>query len=184
MDPDMVRQQAEAEREALALLRKKPAGPAPASAAAIPRAVLTAAVQDAAPALRDAAASQTSQAGLAAGSVLQAPAPRDAAASQTPEAGLAGGAVLQAPPLPEVQPHEPQPAVPAPRRQGASIAEQAGRFISFGVAGAMLGGGLGIVAADYMQLPANLAKLAIFGPAAFLAGVCAVASFYTKAFHE
>jgi hypothetical protein len=160
MDPDMVRQQAEAEREALALLRKKPAGPAPASAAAIPPAVLTAAVQGTAPALHDAAAPQAS------------------------EAGLTSGAVRRAPPLPEVQPHEPQPAVPAPRRQGASIAEQAGRFISFGVAGAMLGGGLGIVAADYMQLPANLAKLAIFGPAAFLAGVCAVASFYTKAFHE
>ena len=160
MDPDMVRQQAEAEREALALLRKKPAGPAPASAAAIPHAVLTAAVQDAAPALRDAAASQTS------------------------EAGLTAGAVLQAPSLPEVLPPEPQPAVQAPRRQGSSMAEQAGRFISFGVAGAMLGGGLGIAAADYMELPANLAKLAIFGPAAFFAGVCAVASFYTKAFHE
>ena len=71
MDPDMVRQQAEAEREALALLRKKPAAPAPA-ARAIPHAVLTAAVQDAAPALRDAAASQTSEAGLTAGAALQA----------------------------------------------------------------------------------------------------------------
>jgi hypothetical protein len=160
MDPDMVRQQAEAEREALALLRKKPAAPTPASAAAVPPAVLTAAVQEAPPALRDAAASQTS------------------------EAGLTAGAVLQAPSLPEVQPPEQQATAPVSPRQGSSIAEQAGRFISFGVAGAMLGGGLGIVAADYMELPANLAKLAIFGPAAFFAGVCAVASFYTKASHE
>jgi hypothetical protein len=35
MDPDMVRQQAEAEREAMARLAVKPAGPAPASSPAI-----------------------------------------------------------------------------------------------------------------------------------------------------
>ena len=162
MDPDMVRQQAEAEREALALLRKKPAGPAPASAAAIPHAILTAAVQGATPALHEVTAPQTFEAGLTAGTVLQA---RAAA-------------------LPEVQPPEPQAAVPTPPRKGASMAAQFARFISFGLAGAMLGGGLGIVAADYMQLPANLAKLAIFGPAVFFAGACAVASFYTKASHE
>ncbi len=162
MDPDMVRQQAEAEREALALLRKKPAGPAHASAAAIPRAILTAAAQDAAPALHEVTASQTSKAGLTAGAVLQAPAAA----------------------WPEVQPVEPQATVPAPPRKWASMAAQFGRFVSFGLAGAMLGGGFGILAADYMQLPANLAKLAIFGPAAFFAGACAIASFHTKASHE
>ena len=162
MDPDMVRQQAEAEREALALLRKKPAAPAPASAAAIPHAVLSAAVQEAAPALHEVAAPQTFEAGLTAGAVLQAPAAA----------------------LPEVQPPEPQAAVPAPRRKGASMAAQFGRFVSFALAGAMLGGGLGILAAEYMQLPAALAKLAIFGPAAFFAGACAIASLYTKPSHE
>ena len=162
MDPDMVRQQAEAEREALALLRKKPAAPAHASAAAIPHAILTAAVQDAAPALHEVAAQQTFEAGLTAGAVLQAPAAA----------------------FPEVRPPEPQAPVPAPPRKWASMVAQSGRFVSFGLAGAMLGGGLGIVAADYMQLPANLAKLAIFGPAVFFAGACALASFYTKTSHE
>ena len=160
MDPDMVRQQAEAEREALALLRKKPAAPAPASAAAIP--LLTAAAQDAAPAPHEIAAPRTFEAGLTAGAVLQAPAAA----------------------LPEVLPPEPQAAVPAPQRGGASMAAQFGRFISFGLAGAMLGGGLGILAAEYMQLPADLAKLAIFGLAAFFAGACALASLYTKTSHE
>ena len=162
MDPDMVRQQAEAEREALALLRKKPAAPAPASAAAIPHAILTAAAQDAAPAPHEIAAPRTFEAGLTAGAVLQAPAAA----------------------LPEVLPPEPQAAVPAPQRGGASMAAQFGRFISFGLAGAMLGGGLGILAAEYMQLPADLAKLAIFGLAAFFAGACALASLYTKTSHE
>ena len=162
MDPDMVRQQAEAEREALALLRKKLATPAPASAAAIPHAILTAAAQDAAPAPHEIAAPRAFEAGLTAGAV-----PQPAAAA-----------------LPEVLPPEPQAAVPAPQRVGASMAAQFGRFISFGLAGAMLGGGLGILAAEYMQLPAPLAKLAIFGPAAFFAGACALASIYTKPSHE
>ena len=64
------------------------------------------------------------------------------------------------------------------------MAARLGRFISFGLAGAMLGGGLGIVAANYMQLPADLAKLAIFGPAAVLAGACAIASLYAEASYE
>jgi hypothetical protein len=162
MDPDMVRQQAEAEREALALLRKKPAAPAPASAAAFPHAVVTTAVQDVATALHQVTAPQTFDAALTAGAVLQEPAAA----------------------LPEVPPPEPQAGVPAPRRRGASMAAQFGRFISFGLAGAMLGGGLGILIAEYMQLPAALAKLAIFGPAAFFAGACAIASVYTKPSHE
>ena len=42
----------------------------------------------------------------------------------------------------------------------------------------MLGGGLGIAAANYMQLSAEAAKLAIFGPAGFFALACAFASFF------
>ncbi len=136
MDPDMVRQQAEAEREALALLRKKPAD------ASIPQAIPAEAAQDAGPvALEEAAA-------------LKPP------AAVMPQAG------------------------PAPRRKSASAAVQFGRFVSSGLAGAMLGGGLGMLAASYMQLPVDLAKLAIFGPAAVFAGVCAIASFFAKASHE
>jgi hypothetical protein len=126
MDPDMVRQQAEAEREALALLQKKPA----------PAAILRATSPEAAPA-----------------------------------------AVLEAEPsalrLEQVS-----------QRTGYRTAVQIGRAIAFGLAGAMLGGGLGILAANYMQLPAGLAKLAIYGPAALLASVCAIASVYTKTSHE
>jgi hypothetical protein len=160
MDPDMVRQQAEAEREALALLRKQPAAPAP--AAAILHAIPTVAAQDAAPAPHEIAAPRIFEVGVAAGAMLQPPAAA----------------------LPEVLPPEPQAAVPAPQRLGASMAAQFGRFISFGLAGAILGGGLGILAAEYMQLPAALAKLAIFGPAAFFAGACALASIYTKPSRE
>ncbi len=140
MDPDMVRQQAEAEREALALLRKKPA------AAFIPHAIPPDTAQDLA-ALNAAAALKVQAA------------------------------------LPQEEPPAPQ-AAPVPRREGSSVAAQFGRFLSFGLAGAMLGGGLGIFAANYMHLPADLAKLAIFGPAAFFAGVCAVASFFTKPFQR
>jgi hypothetical protein len=53
-----------------------------------------------------------------------------------------------------------------------------GQFVSFGLAGAILGGGLGIAAANYLQLPAEQARLAIFGPAGFLAMLCAFASFF------
>ncbi len=155
MDPDLVREQAEAEREALALLRKKPAGPAPANAASIPYAILADAVQDAAPPPHE------EPAAIPAMTALQAPAAA----------------------LPDAQPPEPQ-AAPAPRRGGLSVAARLGRFISFGLAGAMLGGGLGIVAVNYMQLPADLAKLAIFGPAAVLAGACAIASLYAEASYE
>ncbi len=150
----MVRQQAEAEREALELLRRKPAGPAPGNAASRAHAILANAVQDTVPPPHEEAVA------LSAMAALQAPA-------TVP---------------PDAQPPGPQTA-PAPRRDGLSAAAQFGRFISFGLAGAMLGGGLGIVAANYMQLPADLAKLAIFGPAAVLAGTCAIASFFAKASH-
>ena len=55
-----------------------------------------------------------------------------------------------------------------------------GQFLSFGLAGAMLGGGLGIAAANYMQMPVEAAKLVIFGPAGFFAIACAFAPFFTR----
>ncbi len=126
MDPDLVRQQAEAEREALALLRKKPA----------PTPVSRAAVSEAAPAV-----------------------------------------------LPEADPRAAQ-LEQAAQRTGYNTAVQIGRALLYGVAGAMLGGGFGILATNYMQLPAGLAKLAVYGPAALLAVACAIAAFSTKARHE
>lgn len=149
MDPDMVRQQAEAEREALAALAKKPAGPASASAASIPRVSLA----------------DASHGG--------ASAPYKEIAGTAPQAP---GAVL-------VEPLYMQ-AEPVHRRGGASVAARIGRFVSFGVAGAMLGGGLGIFAVNYLGLARDWTKLAVYGPAALLAVVCAFASFYTKPSHQ
>jgi len=54
-----------------------------------------------------------------------------------------------------------------------------GRFISYGVAGAMLGGGLGIAAMNYFHLPMQHAQIALFGPAGLLAAICAIASLFT-----
>lgn len=140
----MVRQQAEAEREALALSQMKPVSPA----------ISHATPPDAAPALPG------KEAAFAATMPIQEP----AALRET-----------EPPALLDEQ---------APRRSGFHTAAQIGRSISFGLAGAMLGGGLGILAANYMQLPVGLAKVAIYGPAALLAGACAIASFYTKTAHE
>jgi hypothetical protein len=173
MDPDMVRQQAEAEREALALPRKKPAAPAPASAAAIPHAMPAAAVQDATAAAHEDAALPVYAADILIGTASRAEARLPAEAAPEEPAALS----------PELQALEP-PAEAGPRRKVASMAAQFGRFLSFGLAGAMLGGGLGILAANYMQLPPDLAKLVIFGPAAFFAGACAIASLFTRTSHE
>lgn len=146
MDPDMVRQQAEAEREALELLRKRPA---PAS---IPHAVPAGASGEAAPVVIDEAP--------ALASIAQATAA-----------------------APEAEPHAPR-LEQGRRRSGLDAAAQLGRAFSFGLAGAMLGGGLGILAANYMQLSTPWTNLAIYGPAAIFAGACAAASFYAKTFHE
>ncbi len=158
MDPDMVRQQAEAEREALALLQAKPAGPAPPKAEPVLRAVE---IQDTVRVPRDA----TGQMGAGLETSPYSRAPRmEAAAGPVAMDGHA-----------HALPAQPQPAL------RHSVAGQFGRFISFGLAGAMLGGGLGIAGANYFELPAELAKLAIFGPAGFFAAVCAIASFFAKA---
>ncbi len=156
MDPDMVRQQAEAEREALALLHAKPARPAPPKAEPVLRAIEA---QDAVRNPREA----TGQTGAGLEVSPYSRAPRMEAA--------AGPVAIDAHALPA----QPQPA---PRH---SVAGKIGRSISFGLAGAMLGGGLGIAGANYFELPAELAKLAIYGPAGFFAAVCAIASFFAKA---
>ena len=173
MDPDMVRQQAEAEREAMALRRKMPAGPVPASAATIPHAVLTAAAEDAAPAAHEQAVPLVSMVDASADAAPRAGARLPAEAAPEALAAI----------VPEVQALKPQ-AEAAPWRKRAAMAARLGRFVSFGVAGAMLGGGLGIFAASYLQLQVDLARLAVFGPAAFFAGVCAIASLYAKTAHE
>jgi hypothetical protein len=119
MDPDMVRQQAEAEREALALSQKKP----------VPSAVAHATLPGAAPVVPGEAPAFTAMMPI-----------QEPAALQEAEASA----------LQDEQ---------TPRRTAFHAAAQIGRAISFGVAGAMLGGGLGILAASYMQLPLGHEKL-------------------------
>lgn len=160
MDPDMVRQQAEAEREALALLKGKPAGSVPTQTAPVAKRATVSA-----PEIEhleiESAGSPAVNLAITAASSPKAPAAPAALSTEKREPAL------------HYQPRQ--------RREEHSSAAQLGRFISFGVAGAMLGGGLGIAAAGYLQLPADLAQLAIFGPAALFAAICAIASFFAKA---
>jgi hypothetical protein len=128
MDPDLVRQQEEAEREAMRLAGRKPETPSP----------------------------------LIAPSMLRASAVSGAQSSKPILPGDAG----------------PAPYYSRPRQAPSPIG-YFGQFLSFALAGAMLGGGLGIAAANYMQLPVEAAKLAIYGPAGFFALTCALASFFT-----
>jgi hypothetical protein len=132
MDPDLVRQQEEAEREAMGLAARKPGTPAGAAIAAL-QAIAASATLDSMPML-------------------------------SKDAGVA-----------------PAPALaPGPRRSaGRPLFWYFSEFLSFGLAGTMLGGGLGVAAANYMQLPIEAAKLAIFGSAGFFALACAFASFFT-----
>jgi hypothetical protein len=131
MDPDLVRQQEEAEREAMRLAGRKPRTPAPLTVPAALQAI---------------------------------------AASSTRNLAGANGEAERA--TPDVQPQ-------AGRNTARSALWYFSDFLYFGLAGAMLGGGLGVAAANYSQLPAEAAKLVIFGPAGFLALACALASFFT-----
>ncbi len=153
MDPDMVRQQAEAEREALALLQAKPARPTPPVTEPVLRA-------------SEAVAQSPVRVPLQATALKQA----SAGPNASPDARLPRFEAAAVDSAVQLQP---------PRQH--SVAGRFGRFISYGLAGGMLGGGLGIVAVNYFDLPAELAKLAIFGPAGFFSIVCAIASFFTKA---
>jgi hypothetical protein len=131
MDPDLVRQQEEAEREAMTLARKP--GTTPAAALAALQAIAATAMQDSKP--------------IFSGEAGVAPA-------------LAG--------------------TTSPRRStGRPLFWYFSEFLSFGLAGTMLGGAFGVAAAEYMQLPAEAAKLAIFGSAGFFALACAFASLFT-----
>jgi hypothetical protein len=163
MDPDLVRQQEEAEREAMRLAGQKPGTLTPLAAPVTLQATAASAMQGLKPILPgDArpAAYHTQRAGL-----------HSEEQSAAPDlAGAIGAGERAAPHLrPQPRPH---------------IARSAlwyfSEFLSFGFAGAMLGGGLGIVAANYMQLPIETAKLAIFGPAGLFALTCAFASFFTR----
>jgi hypothetical protein len=154
MDPDLVRQQEEAEREAMRLAGQKLGSPAPLAIAATLQTIAASATQGPKPILPgDArpASYHAQRAGLG-----------------SDEQSLAGAI---GPSLPQGQPQ--------PRRDTArSALGYFSEFLSFALAGAMLGGGLGIAAANYMQLPVEAAKLVIFGPAGFFAIACALASFF------
>jgi hypothetical protein len=155
MDPDMVRQQEEAEREALAFLRAKPVAAVQMKPERLPQPE-------------------------AAGQQRSAVTPRPAAATFEAMGSPAAPPFQRSPTAVLIEESAPSfEAEPQPERK-ESIAERFGRFISFGVAGAMLGGGLGIVAANYFQLSADLARIGIFVPAGFFSAVCAFASFFAK----
>jgi len=153
MDPDLVRQQEEAEREALAKLAKTQAGKT--ASGAQPEAVIApfAPVFFANP-----------------------------SAPTAPNTGHVIGALTEeAAVRPASQPAiiEEEAAVPyasRPRREPLYV--RFGRFISYGFAGAVLGGGLGITAFNIWSLPPDQAQLAIFGSAGALALVCALASLF------
>jgi hypothetical protein len=155
MDPDMVRQQEEAEREALALLLRKPLGAERKIPSTVPQPAANAGGQAHEPLLRAmGAAPQHPAAGTEAH-----PSPVGLAPAPAPEAPA---------PLPR----------PTQRKRGSALAAL-GRFISFGLAGAVLGGGLGIAAEIYLQLVGDQAKLAVFGTAGFVAAFSAFASLLT-----
>jgi hypothetical protein len=136
MDPDLVRQQEEAERGAMRLAGRKPGSPAPLAAAAV----------------------HTQQAG---------PHSQEHSSARGRVGAIGAGEWAAA----QVQPRPKQGT-------GRSALWYFSDFMSFGLAGAMLGGALGTVAANYIQLSAGTAELVIFGPAGFFAIVCATASFF------
>ncbi|MGA7328564.1 MAG: hypothetical protein WBX25_29760 [Rhodomicrobium sp.] len=129
MDPDLVRQQEEAEREALAKAGQRPPAPMPIRQPGFPS--------------RGAAVSPKAHASAAFDSVKAVHGKPRVAVSDEPHFVTFG------------------------------------RFMSYGVAGAMLGGGLGIAAMNYFHLPMQHAQVALFGPAGLFAAICAIASFFT-----
>ncbi len=144
MDPDLVRQQEEAEREALAQsakvhAAKNQSAPRPADQAAPFAPVFSRTLK---PNSFDATES-----------VLAGPLAREKAAAPPPVFGL-----------------DKEPAI-----------ARLGRFMSYGVAGGMLGGGLGIAAQNYWRVPMEQANQVIFGPAGALALFCAFASLFVTA---
>ncbi len=147
MDPDIVRQQEEAEREAMQLAAKK----APVSAQ------------------------------LTTNEIFQAMAAKAAKSFMTdhPAAGAAPPSSPLVRPLFNEVPAASLAPFAAAESARHSMAFVFGQFFAFGLAGAMLGGSLGIAAANYMQLSADAAKLAIFGSAGVLAAACGTASFFS-----
>ncbi len=133
MDPDMVRQQEEAEREALGLVQRKPPVHASNIAAAVSRAAYS------------------------------------SAASSLPP-----------PSFEKVRAAGPQPRMQQQRKHAAFSAWD---FMSFGMAGAILGGGIGITAANILRLTAEQTQWAFFGPAALMSILCAFASLFTGRQH-
>jgi hypothetical protein len=148
MDPDMVRQQEEAEREALMLMARQKFVPSPGAAGT-----------------GNPAAAPLYFETMPAGRLQPEPAGPATGTAAGPALALRDG-LRQDRPL----------AVPARTAVWGKVFERLGRFVSFGVAGAMLGGGLGIAAVNYFELPSDAAKVAVFGPAASMALLCALLS--------
>jgi hypothetical protein len=132
MDPDLVRQQEEAERESLAPPPKKP----------IPLANLY---------------------------VVRA-------SEEAIEA-------IEAKPEPTISSEPPltQDPTPSTWTSAAALGVTAiMRFVQFSLAGGILGGVLGAAVANYFELAAQAAQIAIFAPAGFMALLCGWTSFRTQ----
>jgi hypothetical protein len=99
-------------------------------------------------------------------------------------AASSGPGVVKSPVYFENKPvHAVRPQVSGAKLRGEPAMDafsRFGRFWSFGLAGGMLGGGLGIAAANYWQLSFEQAQLAIIGPAAVMALVCAIVSLFIR----
>jgi hypothetical protein len=146
MDPDLVRQQEEAEREALAKLAKIHPAQTP-------------------------------------GGTKQEPviAPFAPVYFNTPAAQDAVSGVAMAAETPAVAWEKETIATPHHKvLRGEPIYVRFARFVCYGFAGGMLGGSLGVAAFNYWSLPAERASLAILGPTAAIALVCAFASLLVR----
>lgn len=166
MDPDMVRQQEEAEREALAA--KRPANaPAPASPIAFePPAVL---FETQAPA----EAIVRAPSPPAAAPVVATPALAEASPPARRSAAVEASVSVEPPAAPKKRkPHPARRALPpisargsrapAPGRIGYGVIRAVARFLAYALAGAMLGAILGNVAAFYLEVAPENNATAIY----------------------
>jgi hypothetical protein len=156
MDPDMVRQQEEAEREALALAaQRRVNGPAPASPV-----VLEAQVFET-PAPAEAIAPSPPPA--AAPVPIAPPAFAEASIPARKSAAVEARVSAETPAAPKKQkPHPARRALPpisargsrapAPGRIGYGVLRAVARFLAYALAGAMLGAILGNVAVSYLDV--------------------------------
>jgi hypothetical protein len=171
MDPDMVRQQEEAELEArLEALKLQRAAAAP-----IPFVVEMAAVEAAKPVLAEVLAPAPFAA-----PVLETIAPAPVAAPVLETAAPAAPIILKKKPLPDRPALPPVsargPRKPAPDRIRHGLLRGVARFIAYAVAGAMLGLILGNGAVEWLNVAPEQSATVIYSAAGCFAFLCALIS--------